>query len=148
VASNVLTYGTIIFQMLIVPFIYILVITTIGAFAPSPTGQSISNTEAFFYSSGLVLSSHPVIAMAISDSYFVNGDPLFIYTNTTYLQGRTVLVVSPWLLFCIEALLISALLVMLSIRMVQPVRYRSKSKKQVAPAEVPQPETVVEGQQA
>ena len=26
--------------------------------------------------------------------FIVNGDPLFIYTNTTYLQGHTVLVVS------------------------------------------------------
>ena len=154
VASNVLTYGTIIFQMLIVPFIYGLVISMVGAFAYSPTGQSPANTEGFFYSSGLVLSSHPLIAMAISDSYIVNGDPLFIYTNTTYLQGHTVLVVSPWLLFCIEALIISAILVLLSIRMVQPVRYHSKSRSglhQLEPSAISQatePEMVVEGEKA
>ena len=149
VASNVLTYGTIIFQMLIVPFIYLLVISTIGAFGFDPTGQSITQTEGFFYTSGLVLSSHPLIAMGISDSFFVNGDPLFIYTNTTYQQGHTLLVISPWLLFCIEALLISALLVLFSIRNVQPVRYRSKGKRQVMITDAEGPsEPMAGGQQA
>lgn len=148
VASNVLTYGTIIFQMLIVPFIYLLVISTMGAFGFDPSGQSITQTEGFFYTSGLVLSSHPLIAMGISDGFFVNGDPLFIYTNTTYLQGHTVLVISPWLLFCIESLLISAMLVLFSIRNVQPVRYRSKGKRQAMPADASHSEPIAEGQQA
>ena len=153
VASNVLTYGTIIFQMLIVPFIYGLVISMIGAFAYNPTGQSIANTEGFFYASGLVLSSHPIIAMGISDSFIVNGDPLFIYTNTTYQQGHTLFVISPWLLFCIEALIISTILVLASIRLVQPVRYRSKSKPELHRQETStisqatEPEMVLEGEQ-
>ncbi len=152
VASNVLTYGTIIFQMLIVPFIYGLVISTMGAFIYNPSGRSPADMETFFYSSGLVLSSNPLIAMAISDGFIVNGDPLFIYTNTTYVESRTVLVVSPWLLFCIEALIISVLLVLFSIRMVQPVRYRSKSKQQTnyrdATSNATEPEVVTEGEQA
>jgi hypothetical protein len=52
------------------------------------------------------------------------GHPLFIYTNDQLLSGHTLLVVSPWLLFCIEALLVSLILVALSVRMVKPIHYR------------------------
>ena len=51
------------------------------------------------------------IAMAFSESFYALGQPLFIYTNSDLLSGHTLLVVSPWLLFCIEALLVSVLLI-------------------------------------
>jgi hypothetical protein len=60
--------------------------------------------------------------MGISESFYLMGHSLFIYTNDELMRGHTLLVVSPWLLFCIEALCVSAVLILLSIRSVQPVR--------------------------
>jgi hypothetical protein len=62
--------------------------------------------------------------MGISEAFYLMGHPLFIYTNDEILRGHTLLVVSPWLLFCIEALWLSAVLVVLSIRLVKPIRSR------------------------
>jgi ABC-2 type transport system permease protein len=134
VASNVLTYGTIIFQMLILPFLYLTITSLMGAYSYNPGGRSMIETPEFWYVSGVVLSFHPLIAMGMSETFITQGDPLFIYTSTTKLNGETLLVVSPWLLFCIEAVLVSAILVLLSIRLVQPVRYKSRGRGSVAVA--------------
>jgi ABC-type transport system involved in multi-copper enzyme maturation permease subunit len=122
--SNVLTYGTILFQMIGIPVLYFLVVNLMGGFLVGGSGPTLTNQPSFWYVSGLVLSLNPLAAMGISEAFLLKGDPLFIYTTTDLLSGHTLLVVSPWLLFCIEALLISAVLVLLSIRNVQPVHYR------------------------
>jgi len=146
VASNVLTYGTILFQMVGLPFLYYVITSIMGAYSYNPYGQSIAQTEGFWYTSGVILSFHPVIAMAFTESFYLMGQPLFIYTNSDMLSGHTLLVISPWLLFCIEALLVSALLVALSVRLVKPIRYKRSVYKleatEPAPAQV---EPSVEG---
>jgi hypothetical protein len=122
VASNVLTYGTHLFLMIGIPFFYYAITIIIGAYDSGSAGTSISQTEGFWYLSGIILSLQPIIAMILSESFYLMGHPLFIYTRSDLLSGHTLLVVSPWLLFCIEALLISALLIALSIRLVKPGR--------------------------
>jgi len=126
VASNVLTYGTILFQLVGLPFFYFLVTTIMGAYTYNPYGTGLAQSPEFWYGSGIVLSFHPVIAMILSESFYMQGQPLFIYTNDQLLSGHTLFVVSPWLLFCIEALLVSALLIWLSVRLVKPIRYRHR----------------------
>jgi ABC-2 type transport system permease protein len=122
VASNVLTYGTILFQMIGIPFFYYVITTVMGAYTSGPNGPGIAQTEGFWYTSGVILSIHPIVAMVLSEGFYLSGQPLFIYTNSDMLSGHTLLVVSPWLLFCIEALLVSALLVWLSVRLVKRTR--------------------------
>jgi ABC-type transport system involved in multi-copper enzyme maturation permease subunit len=129
IASNVLTYGTIIFQLIFVPFLYYTITSIMGAYSYDPSGQSLGQQPWYWYMSNVVLSSNPLIAMIMSEAFYLNGDPLFIYTSSTMLNGHTVLVVSPWLLFCIEALLGSVLLVLLSIRFIQPVRHRRRARR-------------------
>jgi hypothetical protein len=121
VASNVLTYGTMLFQMIGIPFIY-LTLTT--AFGLSQFGFGMSQDPLFFQFSMLVLSLQPIIAMSFSEAHYLNGDSLFFFTTDDLIQGENLLIVSPWLIFCIEALLLSALLVWLAVRRVSPVRHR------------------------
>src|SRR5205085_12544905 len=75
VASNVLTYGTILFQLIGLPVLYYTITASMGTYN-TPGGQSLAGTEAFFYVSGIVLSSNPLIAMTISEGLLVNGDSL------------------------------------------------------------------------
>lgn len=131
VASNVLTYGTIIFQLLLMPFLYFLVITIIGNGDYSPYGSRFTDTPGFYYLSGLILSFHPVIAMGISEARYLAGDSLFIYTSDDILNNHTLFVISPWLLFCIEALWLSAVLVVWSIRLVKPIRYKRQGRRAI-----------------
>ncbi len=123
VASNVLTYGTILLQLLVMPFLYFLFVTIFNG-GSSASGTSIQDHASFWYISGVVLSFHPFIAMSLSEAFFLQGQPLFIYTSSEIWQGHSLFVISPWLIFCIEALLVSALLVVISIRRVKPIHYR------------------------
>lgn len=143
VGSNVLTYGTILFQMIGIPLLYFIIGTTMGAFYSfDPSKPALSSYEPFWYVSGVVLSINPLAAMGMSEALLLKGDPWFIYTTTTLLNGKTLLVVSPWLIFCLESLILSAFLIALSIRNVKPVRY---SRQQVgytytyAPGTQPEP---------
>ena len=123
VASNVLTYGTILLQLLVMPFLYYLFVTIFNG-GYSAGGTSIQDHASFWYISGVVLSFHPFIAMSLSEAFFLQGQPLFIYTSSEIWQGHSLFVISPWLIFCIEALLVSALLVVISIRRVKPIQNR------------------------
>jgi ABC-type transport system involved in multi-copper enzyme maturation permease subunit len=123
VASNVLTYGTILLQLLVMPFLYYLFVTIFSS-GYSAAGGSIQDHASFWYISGVVLSFHPFIAMALSEAFFLQGQPLLVYTSSEIWQGHSLFVISPWLIFCIEALLVSALLVAISIRRVKPIQYR------------------------
>jgi ABC-type transport system involved in multi-copper enzyme maturation permease subunit len=121
VASNVLTYGTMLFQMLGIPFLF-LTLTT--AFGLSQFGFGMAQDAGFYQFSMIVLSLQPIIAMAFSEAHYLRGDPLFIFTTDDIIQGENLLIVSPWLIFCIEALLLSALFVWLAVKKVPPVRYK------------------------
>ncbi|MEA2573439.1 MAG: type transport system permease protein [Chloroflexia bacterium] len=137
VASNVLTYGTMLFQLIGIPVLYLIITSTAGS-SRGLNQPPMTDTPEFWYTSGLVLSSHPLIAMIISELFISNGDPLFIYSSTQYLNGRELLVVSPWLLFCIEALIFSTIFVLISIRAVQPVHIKRQGKRS-APGHEPVP---------
>ena len=129
VASNVLTYGTMLFQLIGIPVLYLIITTTMASQGSGLNQTPYYNTAEFWYTSGIILSSHPLIAMIISETFITNGDPLFIYTSTQYQNGQELLVVSPWLLFCIESLIISTIFVLIAIRAVEPVHYSGKSRK-------------------
>jgi hypothetical protein len=108
--------------------LYLVIVTTMGN--QSAPGQSrMTETAEFWYTSGIVLSSHPLIAMIISETFISNGDPLFVYSSSQYLNGKELFVVSPWLLFCIEALVFSAIFVLVAIRAVQPVHIAREARR-------------------
>jgi hypothetical protein len=126
VGSNVLTYGTILFQLVGIPLLYVTITTTMQVYYDPSGGTPIAQTPGFIYVSGLVLSSQPLIAMSLSEFFLSQGKSLFIYVDKDIINGQELLVMSPWLVFCLEALLVSAILVLLSIRQVKPVQYKSR----------------------
>jgi ABC-2 type transport system permease protein len=131
VASSVLTYGTILFLMIGVPFIFFTVTTSMSISSAYSGGQSLSDMVPYWYTLGIVLSLNPLAAMGMSEALYRRGDSMFIYTTDNLLSGHNLLIVSPWLVFCIEAVLLSALLIFLSVRRVQPVRYKSPTRPSV-----------------
>ncbi len=138
VASSVLSYGTILFLMLGVPLILVSVATSMNTARYYSTGISPVDTVQFWYVAGAILSLNPLVAMGMSEGFYQRGQSLFVYVTDdlpiSSIRGESMLIVSPWLVFCMEAVALSALLVFLSIRRVQPVRYKSALS---APAEPP-----------
>ena len=67
-ASNVLTYGTILFLLIGIPFAYFVLSTGIFPTVYSSYGSPVYTRPWFFYLSGILLSSHPIIAMVLSET--------------------------------------------------------------------------------
>ena len=78
--------------------------------------------------------------MIISEAFYLMGHPLFLYTRDDLLSGHTLFVISPWLLFCILSVIISAILIAFSIRFVKPVRYRYRTVYDYEPGDRAQAE--------
>ncbi len=129
VASTVLTYGTLLVLLLGAPFIWTV---TTAVMSSGPGSSHITDTVPWFYLSGLWLSSNPLIAMAISENYLQSGKPLFFFTDMV--NGQTVPIVQPWLVYCLLALLGSAILLAISTRLLPPVRRHAPPPRTVVPA--------------
>ena len=91
------------------------------------------------YVNQAVQSFNPLVAMSLSEASLLNGDSLFIYDMAigNGAVPATVKMLSPWLVFCLEALIVSAILVLLSIRLVQPAHYKATRTQELKQAQVP-----------
>jgi ABC-2 type transport system permease protein len=122
VAATVLTYGTLLLFLAGLPFIWVIVMAVVSS---TPGGSGFTQTIPFVYGSGLLLSTNPIIAMAISETYVRSGKPLFFFVDTGLLNGQSVFVIHPWLVYCILALIGSLLLLVWSTRFLPPARRRA-----------------------
>lgn len=93
--------------------------------APVPATPWYQTTPAL-YINELLLSVHPVYALARSEFYLMDGKPLFILT--TSLGGFSVWLPHPWLVFTVVSVVLGTLLVLLAIRNLSPVRRRGHAR--------------------
>jgi hypothetical protein len=81
------------------------------------------NSALFVYLSGAFLYSHPFIALQTTEAQITSGENPF-YTRVTIgsdLAARGhILVPSPWIAYVLLSLLFSAILVLLTVRMLRP----------------------------
>ena len=124
--STVLAYGSLLLALAGLPFVWFIITLLITSTA-SRSGNGFQATPLYIYFSGFVLSTNPVIAMGISEVYVRQGKGLFWFTETTLVNGQSLWLPQPWLVFCGLALLGSGLLLALGVRVLPPVRRRVPS---------------------
>jgi ABC-type transport system involved in multi-copper enzyme maturation permease subunit len=123
--------GSIIMMLLGIPF---LAVTFMLAFARDLSSDFFSST-LFVYISRLFVSAHPFIALGLTEAQIAGGGNPFFETIDT--PGSALVVPSPWLLYVVFAAVVSALLIVLSVRMLRPLT--------PAPAPLTQPAEEVAG---
>ena len=78
--------------------------------------------------------------MGFSEAFFRAGKPLFAYVNSSLINGTSILIIQPWLVFCAIALVGSVALLAFSVRRLPPVRaHRARAATQPPIAPVPTP---------
>src|SRR6185436_11750032 len=83
-AATVLAYGSLLLAMAGVPFVWF-----VGSLILSTGGNNdFTKNEIYLYLSGLILSSNPLIAMGLSEAWLRSGKPLFVFTDTTLINGH------------------------------------------------------------
>jgi len=118
-ASTVLAYATMLLVLAGFPFIWF--ITSI-MLSINGNGSAMSHSVIYVYFTGLILSTNPLIAMGLSETFVRAGHPLFFYTDDRLINGQTIFILQPWVLYCLLAVIVSALLLAWSVRLLPPVR--------------------------
>ena len=129
-ASTVLAYGTLLLMLAGLPFLWFVIMIIISA---NGNSSALSNNIPFIYFSGILLSTNPLIAMALSESYLRQGKPLFFFFDTNIVNGQSLPVLHPWFAYCLFAVVVSAIVLWWSIRRLPLVRSQGAPRR-VAPS--------------
>jgi ABC-2 type transport system permease protein len=125
-ASTIVTQAVSVGVLLGIPFLMLVFFILFLNDFPSPAW---SRTPWFVYPWSIFALSHPFIALASSEIAFSNGDTgltLPVSESTTPfipingLQGINLSILHPWLMYTIEAIIISAILIGISIWLLRP----------------------------
>ncbi|MBK9945342.1 MAG: ABC transporter permease [Kouleothrix sp.] len=119
--ANSMSLGSVILILLGIPFLA-LMFTLIFGRELSPDWI---NSIPFKLAAGAFLYLHPFIALQASEMQIASGESAF-YTrvpiDTSLMTSGSIIVPSPWIVYLLLALAISFGLLLLSIRMLQPMR--------------------------
>lgn len=124
--ATVVTLATIMGVLVGIPFL-------MGVFGfmlfGSPIQPAWTNSGLFIYLWVIIVSLHPFIALGAAEAYLAMGETSLFFSaaqNPTppfipTLAPEPIIILHPWLLFVIEALLVSAILIAVSIRRLKPL---------------------------
>ena len=137
IAATVLSYASVLFLLLGLPFIWF-VGTMMMAATAGPGASGFTGSVAYVYFAGLIISANPILAMGFSEAFFRAGKPLFAYVDSSLINGKSILIIQPWLVFCMIALVGSLALLAFSVRRLPPVRaHKARGATQPPIAPVP-----------
>lgn len=125
-AATVMSQGTVIMILLIIPFLFVVSSLISSSFNSQPD-------VLYVYGMGLLLSAHPFIALGITAASLAEGENAFYFEIPSNVGD--LLVPSPWLVFVFISVLFSALFLVLSVRLLKPVQYEIGRQKAVQKAE-------------
>ncbi|MFV9507189.1 MAG: ABC transporter permease [Oscillochloridaceae bacterium umkhey_bin13] len=110
--ATVMAQGTVVMILLIIPFLFVVISLITGSF-------SNSDDPIFIYAMGLLLSTHPFIALGITAAALESGEGVFWFEIPSS-QGQLI-VPSPWLVYLLIAALITVTSLFLARRFLVPV---------------------------
>jgi ABC-type transport system involved in multi-copper enzyme maturation permease subunit len=139
--ATVMAQGTVLLWLLGVPFLA-LIFGTI--FVEHDFLNDFMDTPFAIYLVGIVLCSHPFIALGITQVQLSSGENPFFFTVDT-VGGVDVLAPSPWLAYTVIALILTFVCLLISMRMLRPLHQGAgrqrppRAKPESADAPVPPP---------
>lgn len=113
-AATVMAQGTVVMILLAIPFVFAILSLLTDAF-------NGLNSAAYVYGMGLLLSLHPFIALGITAASLAQGENPFFFDVPS--RAGDLLVPSPWLVYAVSSLLLTALFLFLTVRLLKPVQY-------------------------
>lgn len=122
--STVRAQATVILALLGIPFLFVVV--SIGEIWNWNWFEDIMSIPIFFYAFGAIVCFHPFVSFILTEIALSEGENPFFFTID---PGRgDIFVPSPWIAFTFLGLLVSAILLIISVRMLRPVQYKVLKK--------------------
>lgn len=115
--AAIMSQGTVLLWLLGIPFLFIV----FGTILFERDIIDITETAVFIYISGIFLSSHPFIALGLSQASIANGDNPFFFPIDPTGVGDEIWVPSPWLGFTVIGLILTVIALAVSARLLRPV---------------------------
>jgi ABC-type transport system involved in multi-copper enzyme maturation permease subunit len=119
--------GSIILMLLGIPFLAVIYALITNAGLP----RGWLGSTILVYVGGAFLSAHPFIALGLTELLLSQGDSPF-FSLVDY-PGGDILIPSPWLAYVMLSALFSAILILISVRMLRPVQYEQPDEKDQPP---------------
>ncbi len=125
-AATVMAQGTVILFLLAIPFLFVIIGLLSDGFSGPP--QAL-----YIYVNGLLLSSHPFIALGMTAAFLEEGQGALLIQIP--LNQGDLTVPSPWLVYLLITVVLTGLLLLLTVRRLRPEqadRPRQGSQRGVA----------------
>lgn len=114
--ASSMAIGTILFMLLGIPFMAIIVSLIFS------TGDNAwMESRPVVYLGGAILVLHPFIALLLTETFIRDGHGVFVMFLDMPQTNESLLIPSPWLAYVGLAMLCSAVLITLSVRMIRPL---------------------------
>lgn len=121
--ATTMAIATIVLLLLVIPFIFII----FGIiFEPL---WDLSHSIFHAYGIGTMLCLHPFIALGMTAVFISEGRPSFFF-EVSPMHGDAFLVPHPWIAYTLLALIITAILLVVTVRMIKPPEYEHKKSRQ------------------
>lgn len=113
-AATVIAQGTVVMILLAIPFVFAILSLLTDAF-------NGLNSAVYVYGMGLLLSLHPFIALGLTAASLAQGENPFFFDVPS--RAGDLLVPSPWLVYLVCSLLLTALFLFLTVRLLKPMQH-------------------------
>ncbi|NJP06181.1 MAG: ABC transporter permease [Chloroflexaceae bacterium] len=120
IGATIMAQGSVLILLLGTPFLFIVIV---GLFDSSLFGVDIDDSLFFVGIIVFMIYAHPFMALGVSYSIFTENEDLFLF------QFDDVVVLSPWIGYALFSLLISAIFLFMSGRLLNPTSYASRKPK-------------------
>jgi hypothetical protein len=127
--ATVMAQGTVLLWLLGVPFLIVVVGTV---FFDRAGWNDITSSPLFVYAAGVVLCSHPFIALGITQALLLEGENPFFFTFDSG-QGQELLAPSPWLAYTVIGLGLALVFFAISSYMLRPAPFTRERQRRTAP---------------
>jgi ABC-type transport system involved in multi-copper enzyme maturation permease subunit len=122
--ATILSLGSVILMVLFTPFLWV---TSTLIFARG-SNMAMLRSALYIYGGGAFISTNPFIALGLTEAFLSNGDhPLYSVVRP---GGRDFLVPSPWLVYIALSAFFTAVLLLVSIRLLRPLPETRVRRKQ------------------
>jgi ABC-2 type transport system permease protein len=122
--------GSVVLILLGIPFLIVIFLLLFGSNAAPDFYESLF----FIYISRIFMSSHPFIALGMTESLLASGSSPFTEQVVINSSGGTVTVPSPWLIYTALSAALTAILLVISVRTVRPIQPAVARHEAPAPA--------------
>lgn len=121
--ASIMTYGFALFVTLGLPLIVFVILSLFGPLLYNMASPPIPVQAAMYYGLGALVVTNPLATAMMTELLLVNSQHagFFMQTLTSGAQTTQIPLVSPWIVFTILYLVVSAILVMLAIRRVRRI---------------------------